>query len=188
MILSCKKKVIESFSPSFILLTAIRVRYEWHMRQGAHFPICSKYWREMGLDQFLYKKTWVGGDEYDVVVTGVENSTDERIKYVVEEIGYWRNAWPIHQKIMEIHGSLDYKDVCRDGYKLSIQDFQTLKKVCNAAYVGETSKMPWPHPVYVEKYGYCGKYYDDVSHTHDVLTSVFEEHTDGSSYYYTFSY
>jgi hypothetical protein len=62
----------------------------------------------MGLDMYLYKKNYMRTDEFykpeyrnEVVVkTGGEidkNIKPERIKYVVEEVGYWRKANQIHK-------------------------------------------------------------------------------------------
>jgi hypothetical protein len=62
----------------------------------------------MGLDMYLYKKNYMRTDDFykpeyrnEVVVkTGGEidkNIKPERIKYVVEEVGYWRKANQIHK-------------------------------------------------------------------------------------------
>ena len=62
----------------------------------------------MGLDMYLYKKTYIRTDEFyksevrnEVIVkTGGEIDTKidpKKIKYVVEEAGYWRKANQIHK-------------------------------------------------------------------------------------------
>ena len=62
----------------------------------------------MGLDMYLYKKNYIWSGDWikpearqEVVVKKngeVDNSIKaERVKYVVEEVGYWRKANQIHQ-------------------------------------------------------------------------------------------
>lgn len=66
----------------------------------------------MGLDMYLYKKTYIRqGDFYKpesinevIVKTGgeIDKKIDpKKIKYVVEEIGYWRKANQIHRWFVE---------------------------------------------------------------------------------------
>lgn len=66
----------------------------------------------MGLDMYLYKKTYIRqGDFYKpesvnevIVKTGGEIDTKidpKKIKYVVEEAGYWRKANQIHKWFVE---------------------------------------------------------------------------------------
>jgi hypothetical protein len=66
----------------------------------------------MGLDMYLYKKTYIRqGDFYKpesvnevIVKTGGEIDTKidpKKIKYVVEEAGYWRKANQIHRWFVE---------------------------------------------------------------------------------------
>lgn len=61
----------------------------------------------MGLDMYLYKKNYIRTDEFykpeirnEVIVkTGGKVDTNikpERVRYVVEEVGYWRKANQIH--------------------------------------------------------------------------------------------
>ena len=61
----------------------------------------------MGLDMYLYKKTYIRTDEFyksevrnEVIVkTGGEidkKINPKKVKYVVEEVGYWRKANQIH--------------------------------------------------------------------------------------------
>jgi hypothetical protein len=66
----------------------------------------------MGLDMYLYKKNYIRTDEFykeevrnEVIVkTGGEVDTKikpNRIRYIVEEVGYWRKANQIHKWFVE---------------------------------------------------------------------------------------
>ena len=66
----------------------------------------------MGLDMYLYKKNYIWSGEWvkpevkqEVIVkTGGETDAKikpERVKYVVEEVGYWRKANQIHRWFVE---------------------------------------------------------------------------------------
>jgi len=63
----------------------------------------------MGLDMYLYRKTYVGlRDRSSVVIEGIPGVDPEKIRYVVEEAIYWRKSNMIHNWFVEhVQGGID---------------------------------------------------------------------------------
>jgi uncharacterized protein YneR len=92
----------------------------------------------MGLDMYLSKKNYIRQGEWykpevvnEVIVkTGGEIDTrikPERVKYVVEEVGYWRKANQIHRWFVEnVQNGIDE---CQSSY-VSRDKLQDLLEVC----------------------------------------------------------
>ena len=92
----------------------------------------------MGLDSYLYKKSYVRSDDYyspeqkmvDEVITGGEVSKTikpERIRYIVEEVGYWRKQNQIHNWFVEnTQGGVDN---CQTSY-VSRDNLEELLDLC----------------------------------------------------------
>jgi len=92
----------------------------------------------MGLDMYLYKKNYMRTDEFykpeyrnEVVVkTGGEIDTKikpERIRYIVEEVGYWRKANQIHRWFVEnVQNGIDE---CQSSY-VSRESLEELLELC----------------------------------------------------------
>lgn len=92
----------------------------------------------MGLDSYLYKKSYVrSGDWYKPearmeveVKTGGnvdERIKPERIKYVAEEVAYWRKANQIHNWFVQnVQGGVDN---CQSSY-VSRDDLEDLLDLC----------------------------------------------------------
>jgi hypothetical protein len=56
----------------------------------------------MGLDMYLTKRIWVSPDERaKLTITGVEGVKTARVKFILEDAGYWRKANAIHQWFVE---------------------------------------------------------------------------------------
>ena len=92
----------------------------------------------MGLDMYLSKKTYVKQwdhqspeEKYDVVVTKggepVEGIKASRVKYIEEEIGYWRKANAIHKWFVDT--VQEGEDDCGDYY-VNDNELQTLLDLC----------------------------------------------------------
>lgn len=67
----------------------------------------------MGLDMYLTKRIWVGSDERaKATITGVEGVKADRVKFIMEDAGYWRKANAIHRWFVDNvqHGD----DDCRE--------------------------------------------------------------------------
>lgn len=90
----------------------------------------------MGLDMYLSKKTYVKNwdfkeEKYDVTTKlngeDIEHIDTSRIKYVVEEVGYWRKDNHIHKWFVD--NCQDGEDDCRDAY-VSAEQLLELKELC----------------------------------------------------------
>jgi hypothetical protein len=92
----------------------------------------------MGLDSYLYKKSYVRSDDYYSpeqrmvveVITGGEVSKTikpERIRYIVEEVGYWRKQNQIHNWFVQnTQGGVDK---CQTSY-VSRDNLEELLDLC----------------------------------------------------------
>jgi len=92
----------------------------------------------MGLDSYLYKKSYVRSGEWvkpefrtEVEVkTGGEidkNIKPERIRYIVEEVAYWRKANQIHNWFVQnVQGGIDE---CQSSY-VSRDNLEELLDLC----------------------------------------------------------
>ena len=92
----------------------------------------------MGLDSYLYKKSYVRSGEWvkpefrtEVEVkTGGEidkNIKPERIRYIVEEVAYWRKANQIHNWFVQnVQGGIDE---CQSSY-VSGDNLEELLDLC----------------------------------------------------------
>lgn len=71
----------------------------------------------MGLDMYLYKKTYIGNnykkpeEQISIKVDGIKQ---ERVNEIVERVGYWRKANAIHNWF--INNCSDGDDDCREIY------------------------------------------------------------------------
>ena len=79
----------------------------------------------MGLDMYLYKRIYVWSDgEVKLQITGIKSKVNpERVRYVVEEAGYWRKANAIHRWFVD--NVQDGDDNC-GTYYVSIDNLKEL--------------------------------------------------------------
>jgi hypothetical protein len=79
----------------------------------------------MGLDMYLEKKTYVSiSDRNGLKVTGLTSAIDpSKVKYIIEEAGYWRKANAIHQWFVE--NVQDGEDDCKE-YEVSAEQMEEL--------------------------------------------------------------
>lgn len=84
----------------------------------------------MGLDMYLSKKTYIWSDERgDVKISGLKSRIDpKKVKYIVEEAGYWRKANAIHKWIVD--NVQDGEDDCKEYY-FDIDSMKELLELCN---------------------------------------------------------
>ena len=91
----------------------------------------------MGLDMWLYKKSYVKNsdymkpeEKYDISIKkngkDVEHINKDNIAYITEEIGYWRKFNALHNYIVANHQ--DGVDDCRDTY-LTKNDLEKLLNI-----------------------------------------------------------
>lgn len=148
----------------------------------------------MGLDMYLYKKNYMRTDEFykpeyrnEVVVkTGGEidkNIKPERIKYVVEEVGYWRKANQIHNWFVE--NVQNGNDNC-GSYYVSRDKLQELLSLCKEVK-NDNSKaeelLPSASGFFFGGTEYDEWYFNGIENTINIIEECFEdEHADDFEY------
>lgn len=154
----------------------------------------------MGLDMYLYKKTYVkkwehteDDKQFHVTVTrgGKPYPIDpERVCYITEQVGYWRKFNALHNWFVE--NCQDGVDDCRDTYvsddKL-IELLGILKKV--KASKGMPSEvlealLPTSSGFFFGGTDYDEWYFQDVESTTELLENLLKE--DVGDYYYSSSW
>ena len=149
----------------------------------------------MGLDMYLYKKTflytgeWVREEERcDVVVTqGGEPHpfiNPKKIKEIVEEVGYWRKANQIHRWFVE--NIQDGNDNCGDYY-VSAHQLEELLKICKQVEADHSlaeSLLPSASGFFFGATDYDEWYYEDIKNTIKILEDAL---IDGDDFYYSSS-
>lgn len=147
----------------------------------------------VGLEQFLFKRTWLYNRGCGIVVEKngeVMNSIKkERVRYVAEHVGYWTNAWAIHDYFIKMHApSEDMNDFkCSKTYHVSMEDLQGLFELCRTVKTRIADKvylkqvLPHRHENYDEEYE-CA-----IDQTLEVLEMVIKEDMkQPQEYYYDF--
>jgi len=146
----------------------------------------------MGLDMYLYKKTYVKRWEHtepeklytvDVLRGGkpVPHIKPERIKFVTEEVAYWRNANHIHQWFVDNVQYASYiwngVDECQTSYVYS-SVLQKLLDVCKQVVENPDlapELLPTQEGFFFGSTKYDEGYFDDVKETITMLESILSE-------------
>jgi hypothetical protein len=145
----------------------------------------------MGLDQYLYKRTYIWSGEFikeDVrqsvsVTKGGDPDPKikpERVKYVIEEVGYWRKSNAIHKWFVDnVQGG---KDDC-GTYVLNGKKLEELLNTCKAVIedYGKTGGieahklLPAQEGFFFGSTDYDEYYFGDVIRTIEVIEECFED-------------
>ena len=149
----------------------------------------------MGLDSYLYKKNYVRQGEWvkpefrtEVEVkTGGEtdkNIKPERIRYIVEEVAYWRKANQIHNWFVQ--NVQNGVDECQNSY-VSREKLEELLDVCTKVIADNTlaeTLLPSASGFFFGGTEYDEWYFQDVKNTIEYLTEILkEEDADEFEYY-----
>jgi hypothetical protein len=140
----------------------------------------------MGLDMYLSKKTYVKQWEhnppeetYEVTVTKggkpVEVIKANRIKYIEEEVGYWRKANQIHKWFVDNVQSGN--DDCKEYY-VDIDDLMNLLDACKQvkADPSKAEELLPPQSGFFFGGTEIDEYYmHEIDHTIEMLESVLSE-------------
>jgi hypothetical protein len=150
----------------------------------------------MGLDMYLDKRTYVKqwdhideAKQYKVEVTrGGEptNIDPKKVKYIIEEAGYWRKANAIHKWFVD--NCQDGVDDCRDAY-VGFDDLQALLDLCRIVIIDKSKAeqlLPSTSGFFFGNTEYDEWYYNDIQNTIEILEKAVED-KDGE-YYYTSSW
>jgi hypothetical protein len=147
----------------------------------------------MGLDMYLYKKTWVSNEEwtkpeYRIKLTVERNGQEvdpKNVRYIVEEAGYWRKANAIHRWFVQ--NVQDGKDDC-DEYTVSIDKLKQLKRDCELALTSKVvaeNVLPTQSGFFFGSTDYDECYEEDLMHTIEIIDQVI---TDSKLHFATFYY
>ena len=156
----------------------------------------------MGLDQYLYKKTYVKNcdhmkpeEQHEVIVKkGGEVLHDikpERIANVTEDVGKWRKFNALHKWFVE--NCQDGEDDCREHY-VSREQLTELLEILNKVKEFKhdpTNKelenlLPPTSGFFFGGTAYDEYYFDEVERTIEMLSELLKE--EGGDYYYESSW
>lgn len=135
----------------------------------------------MGLDQYLYKETYVGHDKKYEEVLSAFHKLGMNPAFVTEEVAYWRKANHIHKWFVD--NVQNGVDDC-GHYYVDKEQLSELIALCESVLEKrdeEFSKanLPTTSGFFFGSTEYDEYYYSDVEHTIGVLKRVIEADKDG---------
>jgi hypothetical protein len=150
----------------------------------------------MGLDMYLSKKTYVKQwefqspeEQYEVVVTKggkrIDSIKANRVKYIEEEVGYWRKANQIHSWFVD--NVQDGVDDCGEycvNYDTLSKLLDLCKKVQNDHSLAE-SLLPVTSGFFFGSTNYDEWYFEQIKNTIEILEDALSE---GNYFYYSSSW
>jgi hypothetical protein len=149
----------------------------------------------MGLDMYLDKRTYVkhwehnGDDNYEVKVTKKDEPTNidpKKVKYIIEEAGYWRKQNQIHRWFVEnVQKGVDN---CGDYY-VSKSELETLLELCQKVKADNTladELLPGASGFFFGGTEYDEWYFSGIDNTIDILKEALED--ENGEYYYSSSW
>ena len=135
----------------------------------------------MGLDMYLYKRTYVGAKWKDrnVVLDFLQmddiHIDENRISYIMEEVCYWRKANAIHRWFVD--NVQDGIDNCGEYYVSGTQ-LQDLVNICKKVKDDlslASELLPSQEGFFFGETDYGNYYKEDLEDTINNLTKVLEE-------------
>jgi hypothetical protein len=150
----------------------------------------------MGLDMYLNKRTYVQRwehnrpeEQYSVEVTkgGKPTKIDpKRVKYIIEEAGYWRKQNQIHRWFVE--NIQNGTDDCGEYY-VSKADLETLLELCEKVKADHSladSLLPSASGFFFGGTDYDEWYYNGIDNTIEILKEALED--ENGEYLYSSSW
>ena len=144
----------------------------------------------MGLDMYLYRKSYVhSGDYYNPeqkeeiqMTRGGKEVDTSKIRFIIEEVGYWRKANHIHKWFVD--NVQKGTDDCGE-YQVYEDQLANLLETCKEI-LEDGNKAPKLLPTtsgfFFGATDYDEYYFDDIQNTVDIIGSLFETDHDGGSY------
>ena len=136
----------------------------------------------MGLDMYLEKRTYVkqwdhqsAEEKYEVAVTkgGQPTNIDpKKIKYIIEEAGYWRKANQIDQWFVE--KVQKGEDNCKE-YSVDYEQLRDLLNACEDVLEDHSKAeqlLPRSSGFFFGSTDYDDYYFEQVQNTYDILMSI----------------
>ena len=138
----------------------------------------------MGLDMYLTKKTYVGGNyEFNKVAGDVKLNVRgndlpvrlDRLTYVIEDVGYWRKANQIHKWFVDnVQGGVD--DCSK--YTVEVEKLKELLKICKKVKKDHSlaeKLLPTQEGFFFGGTSYDEYYFYDIDTTIKILTPLLKE-------------
>ncbi len=140
----------------------------------------------MGLDMYLYKKNyiwqgeWIKPEARQEVIVKKDGEVDtsikpERVKYVIEEVGYWRKANQIHQWFVE--NVQQGEDDCK-SYWVSRENLIELLDICKQIKEDNSkaeSLLPTQSGFFFGGTEYNEWYFNDINNTIEILEEILSD-------------
>lgn len=138
----------------------------------------------MGLDMYLYKKSYLAGDnewirpEYRTQVSitiGGKEYDASKVKYIIEEVGYWRKANHIHKWFVD--GVQGGQDDCRE-YEVTVDQLKALRDICTRVLENREEAyqlLPTRSGFFFGSTDYDEYYFEDLSGTLAILNDALSE-------------
>jgi len=134
----------------------------------------------MGLDMYLYKKSyllsgnWIKEEarESVTITKGGEphpNIKSDRVKYIIEEVGYWRKANAIHKWFVD--NIQNGKDDC-GRYTVTREDLSNLLNLCDEVVKNKDNayrSLPTQSGFFFGGTDYDEWYYRDIEETIKII-------------------
>ena len=144
----------------------------------------------MGLDMYLYRKSYVrSGDYYNPeekeeiqMTRGGKEVDTSKIKYIVEDVGYWRKANHIHNWFVE--NVQKGVDDCGEYY-IKEDQLANLLETCKEVLKDRDKAeklLPTTSGFFFGTTDYDEYYFGDIENTVSIIESLFEPDLDGNSY------
>jgi len=146
----------------------------------------------MGLDMYLDRKKYIWDKEKDnLKISGVEGVKANKVKYITEEVMYWRKVNCIHKWFVD--NVQDGDDDCKEYY-VDIGDLKALLTVIEKILGAKNRKviarklLPNEAGFFFGSKDYDNYYFDNLEKTVKELKTVIKNNNSGWEYYYKSSW
>jgi hypothetical protein len=150
----------------------------------------------MGLDMYLDKETYVQNwdfqkpeEKHEITVKKggevVKSIDPAKIKFIVEEVGYWRKANAIHKWFVD--NVQEGKDECQRSY-VSRKQLQELLEVVNKILKDNSlagTLLPTQSGFFFGSVTYDEWYFQVLEETKEILTNALNEGQEATFYYHS---
>ena len=145
----------------------------------------------MGLDMYMYRRSYIHSGDYinpeyreEIKMTrGGKEVDTSKVKYIVEEVGYWRKANQIHKWFVDnVQNGVDN---CGE-YLVEEDQLANLLETCKLILDKDPGKasilLPVQSGFFFGGTDYDQEYFKDLENTVKIIESLFEPDLDGGSY------
>ena len=144
----------------------------------------------MGLDMNLYRRrymmtsdVWKEEARHSIKIErGGKPIDTSKVKFVIEEVGYWRKANHIHKWFVD--NVQNGVDDC-GTYTVSVEQLEALKKACENVLSDHSlaeTLLPTTSGFFFGSTNYDKWYFEDIEHTIDVINEALSSDADSFEY------